>query len=225
MLMDGWVDGGMFQTPERRLRLLLSPGSQVCPRSLDCARAGRHFCQPGTSQCGPCLYPLVETSRGRCVVRRRLAPRPAQTAKGRCWPHTHTQEDCVVPAQTGMALCPPGKVSKYPELDEEIDFLSAVISEQRTITKGTGLVLGRPLGSRKQCRVMFCVLVAPAAAWQDPSGPAPSPWAPPEHPSVSPPTRAPNATSDLFGDPVVPANPSNDHVFVGESERRMNRLQ
>lgn len=36
-----------------------------------------------------------------------------------------------------------GKVSRYPELDEEIDLLSAVISEQRTISRvpGTALVL------------------------------------------------------------------------------------
>ena len=35
---------------------------------------------------------------------------------------------------------PPGKVSTYPELDEEIDFLSAIITEQRTESRlpGTG---------------------------------------------------------------------------------------
>lgn len=38
-------------------------------------------------------------------------------------------------------VCSLGKVSRFPELDEEIDLLSAVISEQRTITKGTGSVL------------------------------------------------------------------------------------
>uniref|UniRef100_A0A4W4GWF6 Neural proliferation, differentiation and control, 1b n=1 Tax=Electrophorus electricus TaxID=8005 RepID=A0A4W4GWF6_ELEEL len=43
----------------------------LCPRSLDCAREGRHFCEPGSSHCGPCLLPLVEDNRGRCVVRRR----------------------------------------------------------------------------------------------------------------------------------------------------------
>lgn len=48
-----------------------SAGSDLCPRSLDCARAGRHFCQPGSSRCGPCLRPLVEDSYGRCIVRRR----------------------------------------------------------------------------------------------------------------------------------------------------------
>uniref|UniRef100_A0A3Q1EVZ3 Neural proliferation, differentiation and control, 1b n=1 Tax=Acanthochromis polyacanthus TaxID=80966 RepID=A0A3Q1EVZ3_9TELE len=51
-----------------------STGSHLCPRSLDCARAGRHFCQLGSSSCGPCLHPLVENSFGRCVVKRRHAP-------------------------------------------------------------------------------------------------------------------------------------------------------
>ncbi|CDQ84075.1 unnamed protein product [Oncorhynchus mykiss] len=80
------------------------PGSSsVCPRSLDCARARRHFCQPGSSHCGPCLTPLVENSHGRCIVKRR----PSHT------PHF-------------------GKVTTFPEVDEEIDFLSTIISQQET---------------------------------------------------------------------------------------------
>lgn len=58
-------------------------GSHLCPRSLDCARAGRHFCQPGNSHCGACLRPLVENSHGRCVVRRRHAPHATQSTKGK----------------------------------------------------------------------------------------------------------------------------------------------
>uniref|UniRef100_A0A8B9JJ58 Neural proliferation, differentiation and control, 1b n=1 Tax=Astyanax mexicanus TaxID=7994 RepID=A0A8B9JJ58_ASTMX len=68
-----------------------------CPRSLDCAREGRHFCQPGSSHCGPCLAPLVENKKGKCVVRRR----------------NHY------------------KVDELPELDEEIDFLSSIITKHR----------------------------------------------------------------------------------------------
>ncbi|XP_066513296.1 neural proliferation differentiation and control protein 1-like [Hoplias malabaricus] len=68
-----------------------------CPRSLDCAREGRHFCQPGSSHCGPCLAPLVENKRGKCVVRRQ----------------THLKGD------------------ELPELDEEIDFLSSIITKHR----------------------------------------------------------------------------------------------
>ncbi|TSV94890.1 Neural proliferation differentiation and control protein 1 [Bagarius yarrelli] len=69
-----------------------------CPRSLDCARKGRHFCQPGSSHCGPCLSPLIENIKGKCVVRRR----------------NHIKE-----------------VDMRPELDEEIDFLSSIISKHR----------------------------------------------------------------------------------------------
>ncbi|XP_017307459.1 neural proliferation differentiation and control protein 1 isoform X1 [Ictalurus punctatus] len=69
-----------------------------CPRSLDCAREGRHFCQPGSSHCGPCLSPLTENKRGKCVVRRR----------------NHIKE-----------------VDVHPELDEEIDFLSSIITKHR----------------------------------------------------------------------------------------------
>ncbi|KAG5280628.1 hypothetical protein AALO_G00062240 [Alosa alosa] len=71
-----------------------------CPRSLDCAREGRHFCQPGFSRCGPCLAPLVE-KKGRCVVRRQQKP------------HQHLS-----------------KANSLPELDEEIDFLSSIITKQ-----------------------------------------------------------------------------------------------
>ncbi|XP_016099839.1 neural proliferation differentiation and control protein 1 isoform X3 [Sinocyclocheilus grahami] len=45
-----------------------------CPPSLDCARERRHFCQPGSSHCGPCLDPFVENKRGKCVIRRRNHP-------------------------------------------------------------------------------------------------------------------------------------------------------
>uniref|UniRef100_A0A8C1IH33 Neural proliferation differentiation and control protein 1-like n=1 Tax=Cyprinus carpio TaxID=7962 RepID=A0A8C1IH33_CYPCA len=69
-----------------------------CPRSLDCARERRHFCQPGSSHCGPCLDPFLENKRGKCVIRRRNHP---------------------------------VKVSHLPELDEEIDILSSIISKHR----------------------------------------------------------------------------------------------
>ncbi|PWA16014.1 hypothetical protein CCH79_00019358 [Gambusia affinis] len=61
----------------------LPPGSNLCPRSLDCARAGRFFCRQGSSHCGPCLYPLVEDHHGRCVAMRRHLHHSAQAAKGR----------------------------------------------------------------------------------------------------------------------------------------------
>uniref|UniRef100_A0A3P8T360 Neural proliferation, differentiation and control, 1b n=1 Tax=Amphiprion percula TaxID=161767 RepID=A0A3P8T360_AMPPE len=61
----------------------LTVSSHMCPRSLDCARAGRHFCQLGSSSCGPCLHPLVENPFGRCVVKRRHAPHTAPSIKGK----------------------------------------------------------------------------------------------------------------------------------------------
>ncbi|TSK72069.1 Neural proliferation differentiation and control protein 1 [Bagarius yarrelli] len=35
-----------------------------CPNRIDCARAGRQFCKPGSSQCGPCLSSLQENEEG-----------------------------------------------------------------------------------------------------------------------------------------------------------------
>ncbi|KAF3848930.1 hypothetical protein F7725_015427 [Dissostichus mawsoni] len=47
------------------------PVSIKCPRHIDCAKDGRHFCRPGSSRCGPCLAPLEENEEGSCVVRTR----------------------------------------------------------------------------------------------------------------------------------------------------------
>uniref|UniRef100_A0A8C6SYZ2 Neural proliferation, differentiation and control, 1a n=1 Tax=Neogobius melanostomus TaxID=47308 RepID=A0A8C6SYZ2_9GOBI len=69
-----------------------------CPSHLDCAKEGRHFCKTGSSQCGPCLYPLEENEDGLCAVKKR-----------------HHQKAKVY----------------SDDLDEEIDFLHAVIEKQR----------------------------------------------------------------------------------------------
>ncbi|KAM6986388.1 neural proliferation differentiation and control protein 1a [Aplochiton taeniatus] len=47
------------------------PAGSKCPHHIDCAREGRHFCQAGTSHCGPCLTPLEENGEGHCVPRKR----------------------------------------------------------------------------------------------------------------------------------------------------------
>ncbi|KAI1900530.1 hypothetical protein AGOR_G00050880 [Albula goreensis] len=73
--------------------------SGKCPRTLDCTLEGRHFCQPGSTRCGPCLAALEENEEGKCVARKR---------------RTHF-----------------GKLNTRPELDEEIDFLSSIISKQQ----------------------------------------------------------------------------------------------
>ncbi|XP_064210525.1 neural proliferation differentiation and control protein 1 [Anguilla rostrata] len=70
-----------------------------CPRTLDCTLEGRHFCQPGSTRCGPCLAPFEEDEEGKCVARKRRG---------------HF-----------------GKINSRPELDEEIDFLSSIISKQQ----------------------------------------------------------------------------------------------
>lgn len=150
-------------------------GTHLCPRSLDCARAGRHFCQPGSSHCGACLRPLVENSHGRCVVRRRHAPHATQSTKA--------------------------KVKSYPELDEEIDVLSAIISEQRTESRlpappaldlsqtETGLTNGAATTARPHNRsVAFTSVARPATAV--------------------------NHTTGLLTEPVIFPYPSNDHVFI-----------
>ncbi|KAM7018590.1 neural proliferation differentiation and control protein 1 [Tautogolabrus adspersus] len=155
-------------------------GSHLCPRSLDCARAGRHFCQMGSSHCGPCLHPLVENSHGRCVVKRRHVVHSVKSVKG--------------------------KVSTYPELDEEIDFLSAIISEQRTESR-----LSAPP-----------VQDVPKQESKQPSEPDPprngSTTQRPTSPSAvftSVPTAPPtNHTPTLLRDPIIMPYPSNDHVFI-----------
>ncbi|KAK5878770.1 hypothetical protein CesoFtcFv8_024148 [Champsocephalus esox] len=56
------------------------PVSSKCPRHLDCAKDGRHFCRPGSSRCGPCLAPLEENEEGGCEVRKRHHKQVGQVA-------------------------------------------------------------------------------------------------------------------------------------------------
>lgn len=157
-------------------------GSHLCPRSLDCARAGRHFCRPGSSHCGPCLRPLVENSRGRCIVRRR-------------------------PASHSLSVqADKGKMNSYPELDEEIDLLSAVISEQRIETKlpappsqeVSGPVVMEPTASGTTHRV---------PTTKKPSNSSAS------FISTVATTASTNHTSALLS-PVIQPYPYNDSVFI-----------
>ncbi|KAM9338087.1 neural proliferation differentiation and control protein 1a [Symphorus nematophorus] len=76
------------------------PAGSKCPGRIDCAKEGREFCKPGSSHCGPCLYPLKENEEGRCAGRKK---------------HHQVHH---------------GKVKFYPELDEEIDYLRSVIEKQ-----------------------------------------------------------------------------------------------
>ncbi|XP_008275245.1 neural proliferation differentiation and control protein 1 [Stegastes partitus] len=151
-------------------------GSHLCPRSLDCAQAGRHFCQPGSSSCGPCLRPLVENSYGLCVVKRRHGPKTAQSIKG--------------------------KVGTYPQLDEEIDFLSAIIKEQRTLSR-----LPAPPSQDIISKQLSEPSSAPRAFLTE---------QPTSHSSTSTalPTTTTNHTPALLSDPIILPYPSNDRVFI-----------
>ncbi|XP_047237956.1 neural proliferation differentiation and control protein 1 [Girardinichthys multiradiatus] len=152
-------------------------GSHICPHSLDCAQAGRHFCRPGSSHCGPCLHPLVENSHGRCVDRRRHAHHSAQPAKG--------------------------KERTYPELDEEIDFLSAIISEQRTESR-------MPAPPSQYFKLKK--LIEPSSVHR--GSPTEQPTSLSNLLNTTTPPSSTNHTPGLLGDPLIIAYPSNDHVFI-----------
>ncbi|XP_075324262.1 neural proliferation differentiation and control protein 1 isoform X2 [Odontesthes bonariensis] len=149
-------------------------GSHPCPHSLDCARARRHFCLPGSSHCGPCLSHLVENSHGRCVIKKRHAHHSSQFIKG--------------------------KVNTYQELDEEIDFLSTIINEQRMES------------------------VVPAPPFQDVKSKQldkPSRESLTEQPasqsvsfSSTPPSTTTNHTPALLSNPIILPHPSTDHVLI-----------
>ncbi|XP_061459932.1 neural proliferation differentiation and control protein 1 [Rhineura floridana] len=49
------------------------PGTESCPRSLDCTLQRREFCLPGSFTCGPCLPQFVEDGHGKCISKRRAA--------------------------------------------------------------------------------------------------------------------------------------------------------
>ncbi|XP_014879832.1 neural proliferation differentiation and control protein 1-like, partial [Poecilia latipinna] len=153
-----------------------SSGSNLCPRSLDCARAGRHFCRQGSSHCGPCLYPLVEDHHGRCVDTRR---------------HLHS------------AQAAKGKVRVYPELDEEIDVLSGIISEQRTESR---MPVPPSLDMKAE------QLIRPISRHRG------SPTDQPSSLSITLSTTSPSSTTSCspgqLGEPRITAYPRNDQVFL-----------
>ncbi|XP_029999068.1 neural proliferation differentiation and control protein 1-like [Sphaeramia orbicularis] len=155
-------------------------GSHLCPRSLDCARAGRHFCQQGSSHCGPCLRPLVENSHGRCVIKRRHLSHSTQSAKG--------------------------KISPYPELDEELDILSAIISEQRTETR-LPAPPSQDVPKPKSKELSEPGPAHTASATEQPTSTSAASVLPV---SLTPPPIATNHTPALLRGPVIVPHPSND---------------
>lgn len=45
-----------------------------CPDHINCVRMRRHFCEHGSSHCGPCFSPFEEDENGHCVAHRRDNP-------------------------------------------------------------------------------------------------------------------------------------------------------
>ncbi|XP_067233120.1 neural proliferation differentiation and control protein 1a [Chanodichthys erythropterus] len=74
-----------------------------CPDHIDCARMGRHFCELGSSHCGPCLTPLEEDELGDCVAHKRHNPQ-------------HRLH-----------------VTSYHDVDEEIDHLASFTAKQKML--------------------------------------------------------------------------------------------
>ncbi|KAG7499775.1 neural proliferation differentiation and control protein 1-like [Solea senegalensis] len=87
------------------------PASPKCPHHINCAREGRHFCQSGSSHCGPCLDPLQENEEGRCVKRRKHQQR------GSLYPDLDEEIDYLQSILEKQALTetkPPKKKNKHP---------------------------------------------------------------------------------------------------------------
>uniref|UniRef100_A0A3B5M5M3 Uncharacterized protein n=1 Tax=Xiphophorus couchianus TaxID=32473 RepID=A0A3B5M5M3_9TELE len=156
-----------------------SSGSNLCPRSLDCARAGRHFCRQGSSHCGPCLYPLVEDHHGRCVDMRRHLHHSAQA------------------------------------LDEEIDILSGIISEQRSESKIFGPSSSPCVSVPPSQDMKAEQLIRPISKHRG------SPTDQPTRLSITlSTTSAPSTTNcspGRLGEPRITAYPPNDQVFLSKS--------
>ncbi|XP_034752473.1 neural proliferation differentiation and control protein 1a isoform X2 [Etheostoma cragini] len=87
------------------------PAGSKCPHHIDCAREGRHFCRPGSSQCGPCLSPLEENEEGRCLVRN------GHRQHVTFYPNVDEEIDylhSVIEKQEVTEIRPPKKHSKHP---------------------------------------------------------------------------------------------------------------
>ncbi|KAF7651022.1 hypothetical protein LDENG_00117350 [Lucifuga dentata] len=181
-------------------------GTHLCPRSLDCARAGRHFCQPGDLRCGPCLRPLVENSHGRCVIKRRHTPHSAQSIK--VFPNGRVRiKGRATLISSTQQQSHRGKMNTYPELDEEIDFLSTIISEQRQTETRLPAALSQDVSKPKSVEFSQQGPTQRVSTTQLPTSQSSPPI------STAPPTTT-NHTPASFKDPIILPYPSNDHVFI-----------
>ncbi|XP_051551726.1 neural proliferation differentiation and control protein 1 isoform X1 [Myxocyprinus asiaticus] len=152
-----------------------------CPRSLDCARERRHFCQPGSSHCGPCLDPFVENKRGKCVVRRQNHPA--------------------------------AKVNRLPELDEEIDILSSIISKHRE----SEIMHSAPSSAASKVTEDHSLPSSQHRAETSPTSAPPKPVTsvlPTSSSSITSPSSHAPIISVVQSAPFIVPYPSEDHSFI-----------
>ncbi|MEQ2209572.1 hypothetical protein XENOCAPTIV_001109, partial [Xenoophorus captivus] len=98
------------------------------------------------------------------------------------------------------------KERTYPELDEEIDFLSAIISEQRTESR-------MPAPPSQYFKLKK--LIEPSSVHRGSPTEQPTSLSNLLNTTTLPSTT--NHTPGLLGDPLIIAYPSNDHVFISKS--------
>ncbi|CAJ1068681.1 neural proliferation differentiation and control protein 1 [Xyrichtys novacula] len=117
----------------------------------------------------------------------------------------------VFAALWAMSTCLTGKASTYPELDEEIDFLSAIISEQRTESRlPAPPVQDAPKPESKQPSEPGPVQNTPTAEVQ----PAATQSDQLTSVRTTTATTLSNYTPALLKDPIIVPYPSNDHAFI-----------
>uniref|UniRef100_A0A9J8DMY7 Neural proliferation, differentiation and control, 1a n=1 Tax=Cyprinus carpio carpio TaxID=630221 RepID=A0A9J8DMY7_CYPCA len=174
-----------------------------CPDHIDCARKGRHFCKTGSSHCGPCLSPLEEDNAGHCVAPRThfLQQHHQERVKQTTRWHTLTLR-----THTAHSSHFPHRLSSHPDVDEEIDYLSSIISKQQmSEVKQPDSRSQSPLQSQSESKQKS--LHKPPAVEPTTSGPST-----PTHQTPKSPQPVTNL-SDRHG-PIISPHSSRDSLLV-----------
>ncbi|KAM9820759.1 neural proliferation differentiation and control protein 1a [Neosynchiropus ocellatus] len=87
------------------------PAASKC-RRIDCAKAGRQMCKPGSSHCGSCITILEENQDGRCVIKRRHH----QHGKTHIYPDVDAEIDYIHSYIEKQEIS--SKLSKHPAVDD-----------------------------------------------------------------------------------------------------------